>query len=247
MWCFCDDRGVHPAKPKTLKAEVFPMDDITAEHVEQLVGELKAAGLLYEFAAEGETWWAVTGWGKHQRIEKPCAKYPAPPPKFDDQSPTVRLPVVDWSATAGVRNGMEGKGKEGKGGEVEEGAAPPSPKPRKRGSALPEDFQISDRVRKWAQSKGWAAHLEAHLEHFRGYCAASGKTYVDHDEAFMNAIRADWGGIRRQASGPMQAAVPRPAAQAPADAIVAEIRRADAVKTPMPESIRNLVKARLAA
>lgn len=33
LWNFCDDAGVHPAKPKTLKAELFPMDDITTGDV----------------------------------------------------------------------------------------------------------------------------------------------------------------------------------------------------------------------
>lgn len=68
----------------------------------------------------------------------------------------------------------------------------------KRASALPDDFKVSDRVRVWASSKGFAYALDAHLEYFLSYAKASGKRYTDWDEAFMNCIRADWGSVRKQ-------------------------------------------------
>ena len=37
IWNFCDDAGIHPASPKTLKAEIFPSDDISASQVARLV------------------------------------------------------------------------------------------------------------------------------------------------------------------------------------------------------------------
>ncbi len=46
LWNFCDDRGVHPVAYKTLKAEVFPADDILASDVERLVTELVSNELL---------------------------------------------------------------------------------------------------------------------------------------------------------------------------------------------------------
>jgi len=60
-----------------------------------------------------------------------------------------------------------------------------------RATRLPDDFGISDRVRQWAEEKGHV-NLPAHLEYFAGYARASGKKYVDWDEAFMNAIRGNW-------------------------------------------------------
>lgn len=76
MWNFCDDNGVHPASCKTLKAEVFPGDDITAADVQTLVSELIHHGLLVEFHAEGRRWWFVTGW-HHQLINRPSkSRYP---------------------------------------------------------------------------------------------------------------------------------------------------------------------------
>lgn len=79
MWNFCDDNGVHPASFKTLKAEVFPGDDITATTVQNLVNELILQRLLVEFQAEGRQWWFVTGW-HHQLINRPSkSRYPLPP------------------------------------------------------------------------------------------------------------------------------------------------------------------------
>ena len=79
LWNFCDDRGVHPVAYKTLKAEVFPADDILSSDVERMVGELVSIGLLGVFEAEGRQWWYVTGW-RHQIINRPSkSRYPEPP------------------------------------------------------------------------------------------------------------------------------------------------------------------------
>lgn len=79
LWNFCDDKGVHPVAYKTLKAEVFPGDDITSTDVEKMVGELVSIGLLSVFEKEGRQWWHVTGW-RHQLINRPSkSRYPEPP------------------------------------------------------------------------------------------------------------------------------------------------------------------------
>lgn len=62
---------------------------------------------------------------------------------------------------------------------------------RKRATPIPADFEISERVRNWAFEKGHQ-NLDAHLEHFIGLAKAKGYTYMNWDEALMNAIRANW-------------------------------------------------------
>lgn len=137
MWNFCDDRGVHPVAYKTLKAEVFPADDLLSSDVERLVAELIAQGLLSEFDAEGRRWWFVTGW-HHQVINRPSkSRYPEPPrnaplpsaagqgdddaegrddsrtssPEDDEASVTGHGGLTEDSRTEG--KGGEGRGKEG--------------------------------------------------------------------------------------------------------------------------------------
>lgn len=200
LWTFSDDQGVHPARPKTLKAELFPMDDVSASDVSGWVDELVRVGLVVVFDVDGDLYWHVTGWAKHQRIEHPSAKYPAPP-KF---SPNVRRTLDDLSTktredSSKARSGVERSGEEGKG-------EAPSPKARRsRASAkrpettMPEGFEISERVATWARKNGHG-NLSRHLECFCGKALAKGYSYVDWDEAFMNAIRDDWAGMRSGAA-----------------------------------------------
>ena len=56
---------------------------------------------------------------------------------------------------------------------------------------MPEDFGISDGIRKWAEDKGHR-NLEAHLEYFVDWVKSKGKTYVNWDSAFKNAVRQNW-------------------------------------------------------
>ena len=69
--------------------------------------------------------------------------------------------------------------------------------PRKRGTPLPEGFKISDNIKTWAEIKYPTPPLQAYLEFFIGRMKASGKTYVDWDQAFQNCIREDWPGLRK--------------------------------------------------
>lgn len=111
MWNFCDDGGVHPASAKTLKAEVFPSDDITAGQVEVLVLELVANDLLLEYEAGGKRYLHVTGWSRHQKIEKPNFKHPGPDSATPrrpvvEQSPNDLRPVADQSTPEWSRSGV---------------------------------------------------------------------------------------------------------------------------------------------
>lgn len=56
---------------------------------------------------------------------------------------------------------------------------------------LPDDFCVSDRVRLWADAKGYG-QLQERLEHFKSKARARGYVYADWDDAFMEAIRKDW-------------------------------------------------------
>lgn len=102
MWCFCDDRGVHPASIRRLKMEVFPGDGMSDSTVQKLVDELLHAGLLVHFESELKCWWAVTGW-HHQKIDKPNFRYPSPPAPLPvaDHSTNGSRPVADHSPPEG--------------------------------------------------------------------------------------------------------------------------------------------------
>ena len=65
---------------------------------------------------------------------------------------------------------------------------------------IPDDFQVSERVRAWAAKKGFD-RLDEHLEAFKTKCAAKGYVYADHDAAFMEAVRTDWAELRKPGAG----------------------------------------------
>jgi hypothetical protein len=120
MWNFADDNGVHPASAKTLKAEVFPSDDLTADDVAGFVSEMIKHGLVGEFETEdGKRYWFVTGWHRHQRIDRPTFKHPAPPTgKIDEPSTNTRRALDEQSTndqrTLDDRSTPERKGRERK-------------------------------------------------------------------------------------------------------------------------------------
>lgn len=214
LWNFCDDQGVHPAKPKTLKAELYPMDDVSSADVAGWVNELITVGLIAEFESDGERYWHVTGWEKHQKIDRPSFKYPSPTsqdsttPRRTDSTSTRRAPPPGRDRKGRDRKGVDGDSAnpsaeptpatnagqpEQSGGEALTAKSAKSTKAQKTG--IPPDFAISDRVRTWATTKGFSG-LDRHLEAFRSKARAKGYAYVDWDEAFMGAIREDWAGLR---------------------------------------------------
>lgn len=78
LWNFSDDNGIHPASYKKLKAEVFPSDNCTIENIKNWILELIQQGLLCEYIVDVQAYWIVTGWKKHQRIDKPTYRHPYP-------------------------------------------------------------------------------------------------------------------------------------------------------------------------
>lgn len=191
---FSDDRGVHPAKPKTLKAELYPMDDTSAADIAGWVGELVRVGLVAEFTSDGVDYWHITGWARHQKIDRPSFRHPEPP---DPNSTSPRLLIVEQSTNAqrAPPPGEESKGVESKGEEVAASPKARSTHAKKQKSSVPADFVVSERVKAWAATKGYG-DLDTHLEVFKSKCAAKGYEYLDMDEAFMGAVREDWAKLR---------------------------------------------------
>ncbi|MDB1113565.1 hypothetical protein [Pseudomonas extremaustralis] len=75
IWNFCDDGGNHPLSEKTLKALVFPGDDITSATVRRLLDELSDSALISFYECSGKDYLHVNGW-QHQKIDRPTIKHP---------------------------------------------------------------------------------------------------------------------------------------------------------------------------
>lgn len=172
LWNFCDDGGNHPASARTLKASVFPSDDIAATEVETLVTQMLDQGLLTTYEAGGKTFWHVTGW-HHQRIDKPTFKHPP----FPNQSVNARrvindeLPTTPGALDEPSSNGRgaidassppEGKIEEGNGKEDEESIDSAGAEPSASTDSCPhqqiiniyhEVLPAARRVREWTPTR----------------------------------------------------------------------------------------------
>lgn len=95
MWNFADDEGRIKLSPTTLKAQVFPGDDdATKSRMVEWLSEIVRRKLLEPYTNDQELFGYVTGWKKHQRIDKPQApKHPGP-----QDIGSTRLSFQEYSA-----------------------------------------------------------------------------------------------------------------------------------------------------
>ena len=114
VWNFCDDAGNHPLSSKTLKALVFPGDDITSAKVGELLVELSSNGLIDLYEVSGKEYLHVNGW-KHQKIDRPTIKHPAYRLTVDADSERARRALAEESQEP-RRDLTPGREREGKGG-----------------------------------------------------------------------------------------------------------------------------------
>ncbi|WP_262377081.1 hypothetical protein [Pseudomonas sp. WS 5059] len=116
IWNFCDDGGNHPASEKTIKAQVFPGDDIDSTTIRLLLEELSKNGLLSFYDDSGRTYLHVNGW-HHQKIDKKTFKFPRFPGAENPESPEKSqgrksAPVKPGASGDAVDNQSESSGVE---------------------------------------------------------------------------------------------------------------------------------------
>ncbi len=89
LWNFADDHGVQPLRPRTIRMQVFPGDEIDNDAVCAMIDELAARNLVHVYEVEGVEYLAVVDWALHHRVGKrarrrfpadPSAPLPEPPP-----------------------------------------------------------------------------------------------------------------------------------------------------------------------
>lgn len=187
---FCDDNGVHPAKPKTLKAELYPMDDFSAVDLASWIDELVSVGLVAEFTYEGVAFWHVTGWAKHQKIDRPSCKYPAPPALNSSSAPR-KLSESSPNARRGPPPGEDRKGEDRKG---EEKAISPKAQPAPYlSSATTASTSTGTRLAKdWTLPADWRAYCTATRPDLDADTVADNFRDYWHAKAGKDGRKADW-------------------------------------------------------
>ncbi len=70
MWNFADDTGRLPFSPKTLKAQIFPSDEISHADIARMIDELSTNDLITIYYIEEKGYLLINGWS-HQKIDRP--------------------------------------------------------------------------------------------------------------------------------------------------------------------------------
>lgn len=68
-----------------------------------MLDELTEVNLVQPFTADGANWLGIPSWKRHQRIDKPTFKHPAPPAEFDERSSSPRPRI----GKEGIQNGKD--------------------------------------------------------------------------------------------------------------------------------------------
>jgi hypothetical protein len=76
----CDDYGRMDARPKILRAKLFPLrvDKITELHIEGWLKALTRAGLIFTYYVNDHRYLQVVTWETHQQVRAKRSKFPAP-------------------------------------------------------------------------------------------------------------------------------------------------------------------------
>ena len=72
----CDDYGVMDARPKILKADLFPLKEVTLDVVADALDKLVRVGLVRTYEVDGKPYVQVIKWTDHQRVRDSKHKYP---------------------------------------------------------------------------------------------------------------------------------------------------------------------------
>jgi hypothetical protein len=177
LWVLCDKHGCFEWRPRQIKLDILPFLPFD---MEETLSILEKEGFIQRYETTGKYYGFVPSFKDHQRIEgkesQAPARYPEPPEK--QRRSTGEAPEKHPRSQEREREKEKEKEKE-KGGMK---------------TSIPDSFQISDRVKKWAKEKN-LNHLEEHLESFKLKCKSKDYKYKDWDAAFMNAIRDNWAKI----------------------------------------------------
>lgn len=202
LWMLADREGRLEDRPKRIKAQALPYDNADAD---AMLNELASSGFITRYQVNGERYIQIINFAKHQRPHTNEAESDIPPideelcskeestsnhgEQHEEPSEQALRPdsLIDDSLIpdTGLSDGGSA-------------TPPPRKKPAKAKKVpLPEGFAISERVRRWADEKGFG-QLEAHFESFISKAKAKAYTYADWDEGLMGAIRDDWAKLRNQ-------------------------------------------------
>lgn len=129
LWTHCDDQGRAKDNTRLIKAALWALDDVSLKDVEEDLTVLANCGRIVRYQVGGQNYLAVTNWAAHQHPNKPQKSTLPPPPDTHEPVPEAGTEPAR-SAPVVVTVGEEGRGTEGKGGELAHASPRPPTRPR---------------------------------------------------------------------------------------------------------------------
>lgn len=120
LWTICDDHGRTRAHSRMLASLLFPYDDDAGEGVKTWLRELEDEGCIRLYEVSGSQYLEVSGWTKHQKIDKPSRpQFPASPEATLEPSRESRERSSEEGTKDQGREGIkEGRGEESPNGDL---------------------------------------------------------------------------------------------------------------------------------
>lgn len=205
LWTASDRAGRFEWKPKTLKLDCLPHDEVDFARV---LDVLLTRGFVRRYTSNGRCYGYVPSWNDHQAINNREAESILPDPKESEEESiplTREARVDDASATPLMHAPAEGKGREGeRKGKEKKPRAVRAPKPDLTltdwTDTLPDgSFAIppEDPIFDWAAKAGippdWIdLAWRAFADRYGPNGAGKAKRYADWRAVFRTAVKDDW-------------------------------------------------------
>lgn len=166
LWCWADREGYVEDRPKRLRAEILPYDQVEGE---QLVAELVSRGLLERLDVAGTRVIRIVNFLKHQdpHPREVASRFAQGSPRADLGSPRANLSMDEQGTSPASPSSPSQPSR------PSQPASPPNPQPSGGLASVP----------------GWLAGVQEVLSHEFGKPVSVGKDPAAVVEAFENRLR----------------------------------------------------------
>ncbi len=178
LWTIADREGRLEDRPKKIKAELMPYDDL---NVDLMLNTLWQMGFIVRYKHEDKSYIHILNFKKHQNphIKEQASTIPAP--DMHGASMEVATPLTESLLL--IPDSLL---------PIDSGETIVSPKIKKIGI---DDLSV-DHISDWLAEKRTQGKYTHHdenfiLERFKDYCKSKGKRYNDYIAAYRNAFEWD--------------------------------------------------------
>ncbi len=148
-----DDEGRLRAIPSLILGHVYPYDSVPAAKLQRWLCEVEASGLGSRYEVGGVPYFALAGWRKHQKINRPSASKLPPPPHEQVTEDSVNDPGDITEASP-----PRAWGRAGGSDRIGSDRIPPSPPQAGERPTKPSGNRQRDHERYESELTAWAPH-----------------------------------------------------------------------------------------